>query len=126
VKALPKGSAIDVTSFSNELIMELFIRLIFASFVKKSLGVKERKRYYLESENVCRYISVAHDLELFKLAEDDRCIKYLEEIVDLFNIEKSILRNLISLEKILRVLRKIRSPAKIIEKELIKGSEKSY
>jgi hypothetical protein len=53
-------------------------------------GKKRRRKCYLGPASSYEYVSKTHDLDFFGLIREDRYIKYLEEILDLFTSEEPI------------------------------------
>lgn len=49
-----------------------------------------KKRCYLDSEGNYAYISATHDLELYELSKENRYIRYLEEIINLFDVNEPL------------------------------------
>ena len=48
---------------------------------------KKRRKCYLGPADSYEYVSKTHDLEFYGPIKDDRYIKYLEEIIDLFDVK---------------------------------------
>jgi hypothetical protein len=53
-------------------------------------GKKKRKKCYLGPADSYKYVSATHDLVFYGPTRDDRYIKYLEEILDLFASEEPV------------------------------------
>jgi len=53
-------------------------------------GRKRRRKCYLGPAGSYEYVSKTHDLEFYGPIKDDRYIKYLEEILDLFAFEEPV------------------------------------
>jgi type I site-specific restriction endonuclease len=53
-------------------------------------GRKRRRKCYLGPEGNYEYVSATHDLEFYGLTKEDRYIRYLEEIIDLFDVDEPI------------------------------------
>jgi hypothetical protein len=53
-------------------------------------GRKRRRKCYLGPEGNYEYVSATHDLEFYGLTKEDRYIRYLEEIIDLFDVDEPV------------------------------------
>jgi len=53
-------------------------------------GRKRRRKCYLGPEGNYVYVSATHDLEFYGLTKEDRYIRYLEEIIDLFDVDEPV------------------------------------
>jgi len=53
-------------------------------------GRKRRRKCYLGPEGNYEYVSATHDLEFYGLTKEDRYIRYLEEITDLFDVDEPV------------------------------------
>ena len=53
-------------------------------------GRKRRRKCYLGPEGNYKYVSATHDLEFYGLTKEDRYIRYLEEIIDLFDVDEPV------------------------------------
>jgi hypothetical protein len=59
-------------------------------YVKDESGKRKKKRCYLGPKDGYEYVSKTHDIIFYGLDREDRYIKYLEEILDLFASEGSV------------------------------------
>jgi hypothetical protein len=50
----------------------------------------KRRKCYLGPEGNYEYVSATHDLEFYGLTREDRYIRYLEEIIDPFNVNEPV------------------------------------
>jgi len=51
---------------------------------------KKRRKCYLGPADSYEYVSKTHDLEFYGMTKDDRYIRYLEEIIDLFDVDEPV------------------------------------
>jgi len=81
-------------------------------------GKKKRRKCYLGPVDSYKYVSATHDLEFYGLIRDDRYIKYLEEILDLFASEEPISTDLDDFRKDFENVIRMRSLVKRINDEV--------
>ena len=67
-------------------------------------GKKKRRKCYLGPTDSYVYVSMMHDLSFYGLIKEDRYIRYLEEILDLFTSDVPVSTDPESLREILRTL----------------------
>jgi hypothetical protein len=81
-------------------------------------GKKKRRKCYLGPADSYAYVSMMHDLDFYGLIRDDRYIKYLEEILDLFASEESISTDPEEFKRDFENIMKIKSLLKKINNEV--------
>jgi len=81
-------------------------------------GKKKRRKCYLGPADSYAYVSMMHDLEFYGPIKDDRYIKYLEEILDLFASEEPVSTDPDDFRKDFENMIKMRSLVKRINNEV--------
>jgi len=87
-------------------------------------GKKKRRKCYLGPADSYKYVSATHDLEFYGLIREDRYIKYLEEILDLFASEEPVSIDPEEFKRDFENTMKIRSLLKKISDEVEEHLEK--
>jgi hypothetical protein len=87
-------------------------------------GKKKRKKCYLGPADSYEYVSKTHDLEFYGPIKDDRYIRYLEEIIDLFDVKGPVSIDPEEFKKDFENMIKIRSLLKKINDEVEERLEK--
>jgi len=59
-------------------------------YVKDESGKRRKKRCYLGPKDGYEYVSKTHEITFYGLDRQDRYIRYLEEIIDLFDVDQPV------------------------------------
>ena len=59
-------------------------------YVKDESGKRKKRRCYLGPKDGYEYVSKTHDIIFYGLDREDRYIKYLNEIIDLFDVDQPV------------------------------------
>jgi len=59
-------------------------------YVKDESGKRKKRRCYLGPKDGYEYVSKTHDITFYGLDREDRYIKYLNEIIDLFDVDQPV------------------------------------
>jgi len=81
-------------------------------------GRKKRRKCYLGPSDSYEYVSKTHDLEFYGMTKDDRYIRYLEEIIDLFDVKGPVSTDPEEFKRDFENMIKIRSLVKKINDEV--------
>jgi saccharopine dehydrogenase-like NADP-dependent oxidoreductase len=87
-------------------------------------GRKKRRKCYLGPADSYEYVSKTHDLEFYGMTKDDRYIRYLEEIIDLFDVDKPVSIDPEDFKKNYENIMRMRSLVKRINNEVEERLEK--
>jgi len=87
-------------------------------------GRKRRRKCYLGPADSYEYVSKTHDLEFYGMTKDDRYIRYLEEIIDLFDVDEPVSTDPEDFKKDFENTMKMRSLVKRINNEVEERLEK--
>jgi hypothetical protein len=93
-------------------------------YVKDESGKRKKKRCYLGPKEGYEYVSKTHDIIFYGLDREDRYIKYLEEILDLFTSDEPISTDPEDFKKDFENIIRMRSLLKKINNEVEKRLEK--
>jgi len=87
-------------------------------YVKDESGRRKKRRCYLGPKDGYEYVSKTHDIIFYGLDREDRYIRYLEEILDLFASEESVSTDLERFKRDFENVIKMRSLVKRINNEI--------
>jgi hypothetical protein len=93
-------------------------------YVKDESGKRKKKRCYLGPKEGYEYVSKTHDIIFYGLDREDRYIKYLEEILDLFTSDEPISTDPEDFKKDFENIIRMRSLLKKINNEVEERLEK--
>ena len=93
-------------------------------YVKDENGKRKKKRCYLGPKEGYEYVSKTHDLEFYGMTIEDRYIRYLEGIIDLFDVKGPVSIDPDDFRKDFENMIKIRSLLKKINDEVEERLEK--
>jgi len=79
---------------------------------------KKRRKCYLGPSDSYAYVSKTHDLEFYGMTKEDRYVKYLEEIIDLFDVKDPVSTDPEEFKRDFENMIKIRSLVKKINDEV--------
>ncbi|MDT7889983.1 MAG: hypothetical protein RQ885_13555 [Desulfurococcales archaeon] len=80
----------DAYSYIEEIDVSGRTYLYAVHYVKDESGKRRKRRCYLGPKESYEYVSKTHEIIFYGLDREDRYIKYLEEIVSLFDVDKLV------------------------------------
>jgi len=105
-------------SFIEEINVSGRLYLYAVHYVKDASGKRRRKRCYLGPKEGYRYVSKTHGLAFYGLDRKDRYVRYLEEIINLFDFYEPVSTDLEEFKRDFENMIKIRSLVKRINNEV--------
>jgi len=93
-------------------------------YVKDESGKRKKKRCYLGPADSYEYVSKTHDIIFYGLNRQDRYIRYLEEIIDLFDVDQPVSIDPDDFRRDFENIMKIKSLLKKINNEVEERLEK--
>ena len=93
-------------------------------YIKDESGKRRKKRCYLGPKEGYEYVSKTHDITFYGLDREDRYIKYLEEILDLFTSDEPVSTDPDEFRKDFENTMKMKSLVKRINNEVEERLEK--
>jgi len=77
-------------SYVEEIDIGGRLYLYAVHYVKDESGKRRKKRCYLGPKDGYEYVSKTHEITFYGLDRQDRYIRYLEEIIDLFDVDQPV------------------------------------
>ena len=93
-------------------------------YIKDESGKRRKKRCYLGPKDGYEYVSKTHEITFYGLDRQDRYIRYLEEIIDLFDVDQPVSTEPDDFRKDFENIIKMKSLVKKIERRSEERLEK--
>jgi hypothetical protein len=111
-------------SYIEEIDISRRSYLYAVHYVKDENGKRKKKRCYLGPKEGYEYVSKTHDIIFYGLDRQDRYIRYLEEIIDLFDVDEPVSSDLDDFRKDFKNMIKMKSLLKRISNRVEERLEK--
>jgi hypothetical protein len=111
-------------SYIEEIDIGGRLYLYAVHYVKDESGKRKKKRCYLGPKDGYEYVSKTHEIIFYGLDRQDRYIRYLEEILDLFTSDEPVSTEPDEFKRDFENVMRMRSLAKKIERRSEERLEK--